>query len=201
MMKPMNTRRPKGSSGTARAARSLLRRRLAAQDPLAFGAFSPVGRYLLAGSFRSRPKLWDLDQALDTPVQDLAGGEWRLGSGTVSAAFSADGRYFAIGDRDGLINVYEAPAKWLRRLDFRNVPDEDRPRTEEIRPDQITSLAFDPKDPKRLLATQGPRAYVWAWDSDPARANVLRMQPTASETLPRWLEMQGQARLTAAMPN
>ena len=28
-MKPMNTRRPKGSSGTARAARSLLRRRLA----------------------------------------------------------------------------------------------------------------------------------------------------------------------------
>jgi hypothetical protein len=28
-MKPMNTRRPKGSSGTARAARSLLRRKLA----------------------------------------------------------------------------------------------------------------------------------------------------------------------------
>ena len=28
-MKPMNTRRPKGLSGTARAARSLLRRRLA----------------------------------------------------------------------------------------------------------------------------------------------------------------------------
>ena len=33
-MKPMNTRRPKGLSGTARAARSLLRRRLAGANEL-----------------------------------------------------------------------------------------------------------------------------------------------------------------------
>jgi WD40 repeat protein len=142
------------------------------------GTLSPDGKYILTGGFAAPPRLWrgpsitqpDLNDAFySRPLVDFGNGTPSLPAGT-ALAFSKDSRYFAIGDRDGRVHIYDialcrfvdgpglGECTAIMELDYRDILGLKKgvgvPQT-------VISISFDPEDSSVLLATHFGGVYLW----------------------------------------
>jgi WD40 repeat protein len=110
------------------------------QDRILAFQFHASGRYLIALSTAGIGTLWDLERGAIVPIPD---GPERLSA----AAFSADGRWFALGTAEGRVEIRDFPA-------LRPVAQWDSEHG------RIRTVAFSP-DGRRLAVGDGGGARVW----------------------------------------
>ncbi len=129
--------------------------------------FSPDGR-LLATVGETCVRLWEM--ATRQPILD-----W---PDSVGVAFSADGRFVALGVRDNNVVVFDvARGKECLRLP--------------IDATYALCLAFSP-DGKRLVSgCSDGLALIWDMSDLPKRAPLIRMEPKVLEA--RWADLRGSA--------
>jgi WD40 repeat protein len=130
------------------------------EQPAGPGVWSPDGKSILTGGFRTPARLWSVSAGTSDPsvAKTLLSDQ-----PTSSVAFSSDGSRMAIGTPSGEIHIVDATSmNLLKSL---------KPSRPELASTPF-SLAFDPKDSNVLLATY-PSPIARLWDIETGTSTPL----------------------------